>query len=50
MRHFLIFLLVFTVLSATAIPLFYFAAKRFHEDRDRLYQAMAEGQFRLSAN
>ena len=43
-------LLVFTVLSSTAIPLFYFAAKRFHEDRDRLFQAMAAGQFRLSAN
>ncbi|MDH5736761.1 MAG: MFS transporter [Gammaproteobacteria bacterium] len=38
-------LLVFTFLSATAIPLFWFAARRFHQDRDRLYSAMAEGKF-----
>jgi len=40
-------LLVFTALSATAIPLFYFAATRFHRDRDRLYAAMNEGRFSL---
>jgi len=38
-------LLVFSVLSATAIPLFYLAAKRFHHDRDRLYAAMERGEF-----
>ena len=38
-------LLVFTVLSATAIPFFYFAAKRFHKDRDRLFEAMEAGEF-----
>ena len=41
-------LLVFTALSATAIPLFYWGAKRFHYDRDRLYEAMQAGQFWLS--
>ncbi|MGI9322668.1 MAG: spinster family MFS transporter, partial [Pseudomonadales bacterium] len=40
-------LLVFTLLSATAIPLFYLAATRFHRDRERLYQAMEEGRFAL---
>ena len=40
-------LLVFTALSATAIPLFYFAAVRFHHDRDRLFKAMEQGQFRF---
>ena len=38
-------LLVFTGLSATAIPLFYWAAIRFHRDRDKLYDAMAAGKF-----
>lgn len=38
-------LLVFTGLSATALPLFYLAATRFHRDRERLYQAIAEGKF-----
>lgn len=38
-------LLVFTFLSATAIPLFWLAARRFHKDRDRLFEAMAEGRF-----
>ncbi len=38
-------LLIFTVLSATAIPLFYFAALRFHKDRERLFEAMEEGRF-----
>lgn len=38
-------LLIFSALSATAIPLFYFAAKRFHIDRDRLYEAMEQGKF-----
>ncbi len=41
-------LLVFTALSATAIPLFYWGAKRFHYDRDRLYEAMQAGEFWLS--
>ena len=41
-------LLVFTAFSATAIPLFYLAAKRFHQDRERLYKAMAAGQFEFS--
>ena len=40
-------LLVFTALSATAVPLFYLAAKRFHQDRDRLFKAMDEGRFAL---
>lgn len=40
-------LLVFTGLSATAIPLFYWAARRFHRDRERLYQAMQAGRFAL---
>lgn len=40
-------LLVFTALSATAIPLFYWAATRFHRDRDRLFKAMDEGAFSL---
>jgi len=40
-------LLVFTALSATAIPLFYFAAKRFHSDQDRLYKAIDAGHFKL---
>lgn len=43
-------LLVFTFLSATAIPLFWLAARRFHKDRDRLYQAMEEGKFSLDQN
>ena len=38
-------LLVFSGFSATALPLFYFAARRFHKDRDRLYAAMEAGQF-----
>ena len=38
-------LLVFSGLSATALPLFYLAAKRFHKDRDRLYAAIEDGQF-----
>ncbi len=38
-------LLVFTALSATAIPLFYWAATRFHRDRERLYEAMERGEF-----
>jgi MFS family permease len=33
-------LLAFTVLSATAIPLFYLAGNRFHRDRDRLFAEM----------
>ena len=41
-------LLVFTALSATAVPLFYWAARRFHYDRDRLYKAMRAGRFQLS--
>ncbi len=41
-------LLVFTALSASAIPLFYLAAKRFHQDRNRLYEAMDAGQFGFS--
>ena len=40
-------LLVFTALSATAIPLFYWAAIRFHRDRDRLFDAMERGEFSL---
>ena len=40
-------LLIFTVLSATAIPFFYFAAKRFHQDRDRLFDAMEAGEFSI---
>ena len=40
-------LLIFTALSATAIPLFYFAAKRFHSDQDRLYKAIDAGHFKL---
>ena len=40
-------LLVFTALSATAVPLFYFAAIRFHRDRDRLFKAMEAGEFQL---
>lgn len=40
-------LLVFTALSATAVPLFYLAAKRFHKDRDRLYEAIDQGKFSL---
>ena len=38
-------LLVFTALSATAIPLFYLGARRFHHDRERLYKAMKDGHF-----
>ena len=38
-------LLVFTALSATAIPLLYWAAIRFHKDRDRLYAATERGEF-----
>ena len=38
-------LLVFTALSATAIPLFYLGARRFHHDRERLYKAMEDGRF-----
>ncbi len=34
-------LLAFTVLSATAIPLFYMAGKRFHRDRDLLFAKMS---------
>jgi MFS family permease len=30
-------LITFTLLSASAIPLFYWAGKRFHRDRDRLF-------------
>ena len=40
-------LLIFTALSATAIPLFYWAAIRFHRDRDRLFDAMERGEFSL---
>ena len=40
-------LLVFTALSATAIPFFYWAANRFHRDRDRLFEAMEAGKFTL---
>lgn len=40
-------LLAFTAFSATAIPLFWFAAKRFHKDRNRLYEAIKEGRFSL---
>jgi hypothetical protein len=36
---------VFTALSATAIPLLYWAAIRFHKDRDRLYAATERGEF-----
>lgn len=35
-------LVTFTVLSGLAIPLFYLAGKRFHQDRDKLY-ATVEG-------
>jgi len=35
-------LLGFTLLSASAIPLFYFAGKRFHQDRDRLFEMLAD--------
>lgn len=38
-------LIIFTLLSASAIPFFYFAATRFHLDRDRLFKAMEEGRF-----
>ena len=38
-------LLVFTALSATAIPFFYWAAIRFHHDRRRLFKAMERGEF-----
>ena len=38
-------LLVFTALSATATPLFYLGARRFHYDRERLYKAMEDGHF-----
>ena len=38
-------LLVFTGMSATAIPLFYFAATRFNRDRGRLFDAMEQGRF-----
>ena len=38
-------LLIFTVLSATAVPFFYFAARRFHLDRERLAEAMEQGKF-----
>ena len=34
-------LLVFTALSLIAIPLFYFAGRRFERDREALYSAMA---------
>jgi hypothetical protein len=34
-------LLAFTALSATALPLFWLAGKRFVSDRDRLYGALA---------
>jgi MFS family permease len=34
-------LLVFTALSLIAIPLFYFAGRRFERDREALYRAMA---------
>ncbi len=34
-------LLVFTALSLSAIPLFYFAGRRFERDREALYSAMA---------
>ena len=34
-------LLVFTALSLIAIPLFYFAGRRFERDREELYSAMA---------
>lgn len=37
-------LLTFTVLSTSSIPLFYLAGKRFHQDRDRLYESLAEKQ------
>lgn len=40
-------LLVFTALSSTAIPFFWFAAKRFHKDKNRLFEAMQEGKFSL---
>jgi MFS family permease len=36
-------LLGFTLLSATAIPLFYFAGRRFHRDREKLY-ALLDGK------
>lgn len=32
-------LVTFTLLSCTAIPLFWFAGRRFQADRDRLYAA-----------
>ncbi len=34
-------LLIFTGLSALAMPLFYFAGRRYHQDRERLYQDVA---------
>lgn len=34
-------LLVFTLLSATSIPLFYFAGRRFARDKERLYAAQS---------
>lgn len=40
-------LLIFTTISATAIPLFYLAARRFHTDRNRLTKAIQEGQFSM---
>ncbi|MFT6436906.1 MAG: MFS family permease [Candidatus Azotimanducaceae bacterium] len=40
-------LLVFSGLSATAIPFFYFAARRFHQDRDQLFEKIANGELKL---
>lgn len=40
-------LLTFTLLSACSIPLFYLAGKRFHHDRDRLYQNIRGSAFHL---
>ena len=34
-------LLWFTVISFTAIPLFYFAGRRFEQDRAKLFEKMA---------
>lgn len=40
-------LLIFTALSATAIPMLYLAARRYRRDKDRLYEAVEAGFFKL---
>jgi hypothetical protein len=36
-------LLTFTIVASLAIPLFFFAGRRFHGDRDRLFSEMNDG-------